>query len=189
MTPPNHGCLPKGPGDCDDELKQDCVLTGENGQQETVSCITPGTNGKPETLVLPIYWALDLPRPPDEATGGVFGVQQLWISSGWRNPERNEAVGGVETSMHQIGLAADVKMRRVTAPPELQQEPQWLQVRPLETLRCMLMTAGWHVVNNHCVPQVPLHNDQNCRWNVIAEYGTDFSKCNTRKVSHIHVNR
>jgi hypothetical protein len=41
---------------------------------------------------------------------GTPNACSLKISSGWRNPERNEAVGGVQNSDHQLGNALDLQV-------------------------------------------------------------------------------
>ena len=44
----------------------------------------------------------DVLQPLRDAWGG-----PIFINSGYRSPELNKAVGGVATSMHQYGMAAD----------------------------------------------------------------------------------
>lgn len=42
-----------------------------------------------------------------------FG-KPITITSGWRCPAHNKAVGGAEYSYHQFGMAADIKIKDVT---------------------------------------------------------------------------
>jgi hypothetical protein len=45
------------------------------------------------------------------------GMTKPRISSGWRNPERNEAIGGAKTSSHQRGDALDLAWAEDAFPP------------------------------------------------------------------------
>lgn len=54
-----------------------------------------------------------------EAVMAVVGGQALSINSGYRSPALNAAVGGVATSMHTQGLAADIVCPAFGTPLEL----------------------------------------------------------------------
>lgn len=47
------------------------------------------------------------------------------INSGWRTPEHNKKVGGVENSQHLLGRAADIWVKGME-PEELKQSIVWL---------------------------------------------------------------
>lgn len=51
-----------------------------------------------------LYTLLDEIR---EAFGG-----PLYVTSGYRSPEHNKTVGGVENSYHVLGMAADIRPKR-----------------------------------------------------------------------------
>ncbi len=83
----------------------------------------------------------------------------LTLTSGWRNPERNEAVGGVITSIHQYGNAVDLVVGTVPGKTRAQ-------------LFCILQTAA---------DQVPGANG-------FAEIGANQAPdCTDANVTHIHV--
>jgi len=54
---------------------------------------------------------------PNDGTGslpsGEEQFQSLRLNSGWRNPERNEIVGGATTSRHMVGRAVDIGCENV----------------------------------------------------------------------------
>ena len=81
----------------------------------------------------------------------------LRISSAWRNPERNEAIGGVLTSRHQYGNADDLQHRNDASGKTSAQ------------LYCILLTAAKGVANY-----------------AIAEQGATERACNDPLVDHIH---
>jgi len=86
----------------------------------------------------------------------------LTISSGWRNPERNEAVGGARTSNHQYGKAVDLVVE--VARTGLFKEQ----------LYCILASAV-EGVGKTPAPEIP--------------GSTKPVDCNLMDVDHIHVSR
>ena len=90
-----------------------------------------------------------------EAFRGDFGLQ---VTSAWRNPERNEAVGGVLTSMHQYAGAIDMLPLNVTNHTRAQ-------------LMCILQTARDNTGGNGFAEDNP----------------ASPVMCNTTGVSHIHI--
>ncbi len=71
----------------------------------------------------------------------------LVLSSAWRNPQRNEAVGGVISSRHQFGDAVDLQVGTVTGKTRAQ-------------LYCILQTAADAVPNaNGFAEQKREHED------------------------------
>jgi hypothetical protein len=160
-------------GDCDDKI-----------DPSDPTIINAGPNGRAETVVVAMQPSSDTPS----------FIGELSISSGWRNPERNEAVGGAPRSAHQIGNAIDLKGKRTVGP--------WSPIlyRTDKEILCLLVTAGYRVVNgcgptgpciekcNH-YPPVPLTKE--CRWLVQAEdRPANYVPCSTDlTVSHIHVNQ
>ena len=81
----------------------------------------------------------------------------LRLNSAWRNPERNEAVGGVLNSRHQFGNAVDLD---ITGPAEGLTTAQ---------LFCILQTAGDAVADG------------------FAEHFGAQRVCNLADVTHVHV--
>lgn len=79
------------------------------------------------------------------------------LNSAWRNPERNEAVGGVLNSRHQFGNAVDLD---ITRPAEGLTTAQ---------LFCILQTAGDAVADG------------------FAEHFGTQRVCNAADVTHVHV--
>ncbi len=104
--------------------------------------ITAGPNGVAETRAL------------NQTTN--FG---LVLSSGWRNPERNEAVGGVQNSRHQFGNAIDLVIGNVPGKTSAQ-------------LYCILQTAARGIVGVQ---------------NAFAERNATPRVCNAADVDHVHV--
>jgi uncharacterized protein YcbK (DUF882 family) len=43
----------------------------------------------------------------------------IYVNSGYRCPELNKAVGGVKTSQHQLGVAADITTKNATLDKQL----------------------------------------------------------------------
>ncbi len=84
----------------------------------------------------------------------------LTLTSGWRNPERNEAVGGVINSHHQSGDAIDLTVGTV---PRLSREE----------LNCILRSAASTV--GEAIAEIPGSN-------------ADI-RCNHPDIDHIHVER
>jgi len=48
------------------------------------------------------------PSGTETVPSGADQFNSLRLNSGWRNPERNEIVGGVSTSRHMVGRAMDI---------------------------------------------------------------------------------
>jgi len=121
-----------------------------NGAPTTGSCddrvvdgnIVAGPNGIAET------------RAVNQATNN-----GLSISSGWRNPERNEAVRGALNSRHQFGNAIDLIVSTVPGKTSAQ-------------LYCILQTAAKSIVGTS---------------NAFAENGASVRVCNSVDVDHVHV--
>ncbi len=108
------------------------------------NAIVAGPNGIAETV----------------AVSGITNVG-LIINSAWRNPERNEAVGGVFESRHQFGDAIDIRpVGSVAGKTDAQ-------------LWCILVTAADNVPGA----------------NGFSEQGSAQIDCELRGVSHVHVQR
>jgi hypothetical protein len=88
---------------------------------------------------------------------GDFG---LVLNSTWRNPERNEAAGGVRTSRHQYGNAVDMSPSNASV--------GLLTVQP--GLYCVLKTAASNVSSFAQAENGPAH----------------AVPCNQGNVNHIH---
>ena len=84
----------------------------------------------------------------------------LTVNSTWRNPERNEAVGGVKTSRHQYGNAVDMSPGNASV--------GLLNTQP--GLYCVLKTAGSSVANFAQAENGPAH----------------AVPCNIGNVNHVH---
>ncbi len=82
------------------------------------------------------------------------------INSTWRNPERNEAVGGSRRSRHQYGNAVDLDI--TTVPNEKTSAEAF----------CILETAAEAVVGAA---------------NAFAERNAVMRPCNAADVTHVHV--
>jgi Glucodextranase, domain B/Peptidase M15 len=122
-----------GPNECDDLI-----------DPNDPNAIIAGPNGRADTRVLQ-------------------GDFDLLINSAWRNPERNEAVGGASTSRHQAGNALDFF--------------PVLNVADLDRLElmCTLLTAGTNVVGAS---------------NAFAEESpNNLNKCDATNhlITHVHV--
>lgn len=61
-----------------------------------------------------------------EAVRAACGDRAVWVSSAYRNPEVNAAVGGVKTSAHAVGLACDFHIMGI----------------PLERAASMILLSG-----------------------------------------------
>jgi hypothetical protein len=86
----------------------------------------------------------------------------LRVTSGWRNPERNEAVGGAHGSPHQFGNGVDLVFSPV--PPGFTKEQAF----------CLIADAAWSVPG---VVQV-----------IPERFGTNAQlDCDDELVNHIHV--
>jgi hypothetical protein len=92
----------------------------------------------------------------------------LTIGSSWRNPERNEAVGGALLSRHQFGNAVDLSVG--TVPGKTRQQ-----------LYCILETAAQNIVPATTNP------DGTTTPNAYAEFGVSPRNCGAMDVNHIHV--
>lgn len=90
--------------------------------------------------------------------GGQASQYNLTLNSGWRNPERNERVGGVLASKHQYGGATDLK------PANLPNGATRAQAF------CELLAAGESAAP-FCIPE---HNT------------TQLSSCNDATITHVH---
>jgi hypothetical protein len=107
--------------------------------------IVAGPNGIAETVAV------------NQATN--FG---LIVNSTWRNPQRNEAVGGVLNSRHQYGNATDMKPIVGSVPGKTNAQ-----------LFCILETAAQMVSGA----------------TAFAEIGATQTACNNPQVTHVHVQR
>lgn len=84
-------CYPGAPGSCDDTYRLDSVYG-------LPIAISAGPDRIANTTARTFAVA---------APGGGAGLLKPPMNSGWRNPERNESVGGARRSVHQVGGAAD----------------------------------------------------------------------------------
>ena len=108
--------------------------------------IVAGSNGVAETVAV--------------NQGTDYGLN---LTSAWRNPERNEAVGGVKNSRHQYGDGVDLVP--VNNVPE----------KTLIQLNCILETAAQNVVGN--------------TGDAFAEERATQRDCDDSRITHIHAER
>jgi hypothetical protein len=146
-------CNGNGASACDDRY---VVRTGSGALQlktargalDVVVAISAGADGIAQTEV----WA----------AGRSFNLR---VNSAWRNPERNEAVGGVINSRHQVGEALDLDLDAGVVPgfavPSL--------------LFCVLETAGEGL------------NVNGREFHAFAEEGGIPRPCNYDGVTHVHI--
>lgn len=105
---------------------------------------------------------------------------RLTVTSAWRNPERNEAVGGVMNSRHQFGGAVDVKPLRFVLDDGTPVEEQALYCLLEHTAERMLALA-------YGVPQTSAR-----QW-AISEDGAEPVRCQLPNgaenptIDHVHV--
>ena len=132
-TPPCNGFPLPSLTPCDDKVVGNTIVAGPNGIAETVAV-------NAQTLA------------PNEKKD--FDIK---IHSGWRNPERNEAVGGVRNSRHQLGNAIDFVVGYVPGKTTAQ-------------LNCILQTAGKRVGSA-----------------IAESGPSKIRPCNAADVDHIHV--
>jgi hypothetical protein len=90
----------------------------------------------------------------------ITGNFTLTVNSTWRNPERNEAAGGVKTSRHQYGNAIDMSPSNPSV--------GLLSVQP--GLYCVLKTAGSAIATFAQAENGPAH----------------AVPCNIGNVNHVH---
>ncbi len=128
-----------GSGVCTNVIRGDVIIVGDSGKVET------------------------------EVVGkvGINSNSIIHIESGWRNPERNMAVGGVPTSAHMKGNALDLKPQDengIPQPERMNAQLRW----------CILKTAANNVLHKL----------------VQAEDGPDSrASCRTvlSTITHIHI--
>ena len=144
-TVPCHGA--PNPATCDDQYG---FSTGPDRQGNVYyDIIIAGANGIAET----------------EVNRDSFDLK---INSAWRNPEQNEAVGGVVNSRHQLGEAVDIDFYEFDdgqPRPEGKTKPQFF---------CTLFTAAEQVSGVQLV---------------LAEQNRLKRICDQSVVTHIHVNK
>ena len=117
--------------------------------------------GQPGTLAQSVRneWNSLIADEIGEPSPTKFG---LILSSGWRNPERNEIVGGKWTSSHQYGGAVDLRissLSSVISSTGLSRSELW----------CLLEEAGDNVGTG------------------IPEQGATQVSCNNVLITHVHV--
>ncbi len=157
------------------------VPVGMGGLPPTEIVVNPGATIARVGALLDTAPCNNAPNPPDcddmvmgrTIIAGPNGIAEteavnrttdfgLKLNSGWRNPERNEAVGGIPNSNHQRGGAVDLKpLAGVSIPGKTRSE-----------LFCILLTAGMRTGSN-----------------ALSEKGPKKRNCNLSGVTHVHVNQ
>ena len=151
-----------------DHLSADTVIVLPGANVDTIGPIldTPRCNGAPNPATC------DDQVVGNTIVAGPNGIAEtkavnettnfgLSIFSGWRNPKRNEAVGGKLTSRHQFGNALDLEVGSVPG-------------KTTKQLNCILETAARSVPGVTAIPEKGAEQ---------LEY------CNNSAVDHIHVQK
>ncbi len=155
------------------------IPVGMGGLPPTDVVVNPGATIALVGALLDTAPCNNAPNPPDcddmvmgrTIIAGPNGISEteavnrttnfgLRLSSGWRNPERNEAVGGIPNSRHQRGGAVDLQISG-SVPGKTGAE-----------LYCILLTAGNRVGSN-----------------ALSERGPTPEPCDSNDVTHVHVNQ
>jgi hypothetical protein len=108
------------------------------------------------------------------------GKEDLTVTSAWRNPERNEQVGGVKNSIHQYGKAIDVVPEEVCIDP-----PRCQKAISPRDLYCLLE----HVAEI-MLERVYGKSSNKAREDAMAEGGGKPTRCDGKgqyPVDHLHV--